>query len=326
MTDTAKEILVETINLTKRYGQLTAVDKLNLKVEKGSIFGLLGPNGAGKTTTILMLLGLTEPTEGKALIAGYDSTYNPIKVKSIVGYLPDNVGFYTDMTGIENLNYTAELNGLDPKEAKKRIYDAIERVGLKDAANRKVGEYSRGMRQRLGIADVLVKDPPLIIMDEPTLGIDPEGVRELLALIKTLAREDGRTILLSSHLLHQVQEICDKVGIFVEGKMIACGTIDELGSQLLAGQQLQIEVMAEPFGEALIDTCKTIEGVNDIKVKGHLLTLKCSKDIRKQLSRTLANRGYELLHLYLRGVSLNDIYQRYFQKEGYHGAEGYAGD
>lgn len=321
MPDFTEQKLVETVNLTKKYGQLTAVDHLNLRVDKGKIFGLLGPNGAGKTTTILMLLGLTEPTEGKAFIAGYDSTYNPLKVKSIVGYLPDNVGFYPDLTAVENLKFTADLNGLEPKEANRRISEVLERVGLKEAANRKVAEFSRGMRQRLGIADVLVKNPPLIIMDEPTLGIDPEGVRELLGLIKNLAKEDGRTVLLSSHLLHQVQEICDEVGIFVKGRMIAHGTIDELGSQLLAGQQLVIELIAEPPGVELINLCKSLDGVNEVKVNGRMLNLKCSKDIRKNLSKTLVNSGYELLHLYLRGFSLDDIYQRYFQKEGYHGFE-----
>lgn len=322
MTDTTTNILVETIDLTKCYGEVTAVDKLNLQVEKGTIFGLLGPNGAGKTTTILMLLGLTEPTGGKALIAGYDSTYNPIKVKSIVGYLPDNIGFYQDMTGFENLQFTAELNGLPSDEARSRIQKALERVGLKDMANRKVAEYSRGMRQRLGIADVLVKDPPLIIMDEPTLGIDPEGVRELLTLIKNLSQKDGRTLLISSHLLHQVQEICDRVGIFVKGKMIASGTIDELGTQLLAGQQLKIEVRAEPLGEELVNTLKSVKDVKDIKRQGQMLILSCSSDVRKEISRKLINNGFELLHLYLRGISLNDIYQQYFQKEGYHGNAG----
>jgi ABC-2 type transport system ATP-binding protein len=323
LTEIVGQVIVETVNLTKRYGQLTAVDGLNLKIEKGSIFGLLGPNGAGKTTTILMLLGLTEPTDGNVLISGYDPTHNPLKVKAIVGYLPDNVGFYQELTGLENLRYTAELNGLQRDMAQSRINNALERVGLKDSANRKVGEYSRGMRQRLGVADVLVKDPPLIIMDEPTLGIDPEGVRDMLRLIKNLAVEDGRTIILSSHLLHQVQEICDRVGIFVKGRMIASGAIDELGSQLLAGEELVIEVIAEPFDEELINICKSKDGVQDIKKRGRMLILHCAKDIRQFLSKTIVDSGYKLLHMYLRGVSLDDIYQRYFQKEGYDGRNEY---
>ena len=316
MAPSASKYLVETNKLTKHYGSLVAVSNLNLKVKTGSIFGILGPNGAGKTTTILMLLGLTEPTAGSARIAGYDPLREPLKVKALTGYLPDNVGFYQDMTGLENLYYTADLNGLSREVAKERIHAALERVGLTEAAERKVGEYSRGMRQRLGIADLLVKDPPLIIMDEPTLGIDPEGVRELLQLIRELAHKDKRTILLSSHLLHQVQEICDEVGIFVKGKMIASGTIDQLGSQLQAKEKLQLELKAEPRDEALYQLCRRTEGVTEVKEEGDLLKLTCQKDVRPQLSKALVEAGYNLLHLHLRGFSLDDIYSRYFQKEG----------
>lgn len=319
-----KEIIVETVGLTKKYGEITAVDNLNLKVEKGSIYGLLGPNGAGKTTTILMLLGLTEPTSGQALVAGYDATRNPLQVKSLVGYLPDNVGFYQELTGKDNLHYTAALNGLSKLEAEKRIHKALERVGLKKAGNRKVGEYSRGMRQRLGIADVLVKDPQLIIMDEPTLGIDPEGVQELLDIITSLARDDGRTVLISSHLLHQIQQICDKVGIFVKGNLIASGSVDELGQQLFRGKLLQLELKTEPAGETLIQLCKSIDGVKSITKQGDLLVLECSSDIRNQLLEKLINEKYRLLHLCLRSISLDSIYLRYFQKEeGHYGQISY---
>lgn len=316
---TADKMLVETINLTKRYGNVTAVDNLNLQVEKGSIFGLLGPNGAGKTTTILMLLGLTEPTAGRALVAGHDATRNPIAVKSLVGYLPDNVGFYEDLSGRENLYYTASLNGLTGKEAANRISQALKRVGLEEDGHRKVGEYSRGMRQRLGIADVLVKDPELIIMDEPTLGIDPEGVRELLDLIKKLAQEDGRTILLSSHMLHQVQQICDRVGIFVKGRLIANGTIEELNQQLFDGENFVIELQAYPEDEQLIELCRKLDHVKTVKREGDLLVLESDQDIRHILVKALVSRNYQLLHLHLRGRSLDDIYRRYFQKGGYHG-------
>lgn len=312
---TGTKYLVETVNLTKKYGDLTAVDNLNLEVEKGTIFGLLGPNGAGKTTTILMILGLTEPTSGKALVADHDATRNPLVVKSMVGYLPDNVGFYQELTGRENLFYTAALNGLDKDEAEKRITEALERVNLLEAADRRVGEYSRGMRQRLGIADVLLKDPQLIILDEPTLGIDPEGVRELLDLIKSLARDDNKTVLISSHLLHQVQDICDKVGIFVDGKLIASGTIDELAEQIFKGQPLRLEIKADPDEEALIELCKGINTVQDVKRQGDLLVLSCERDIRQELVKCLAEKGYNLLHLHLKGFTLDDIYRRYFQKE-----------
>jgi ABC-2 type transport system ATP-binding protein len=308
--------IIETFDLTKKYGDILAVDNLNLKVEEGTVYGLLGPNGAGKTTTILMLLGLTEPSSGKAMVAGYDAGRNPLEVKSMVGYLPDNVGFYNEMTGEENLIYTARLNGIAKDEAKKRIRQAVERVGLREAINRKVGEYSRGMRQRLGIADVLVKDPKLIIMDEPTLGIDPEGIHQLLDLIKELAREDGRTVLISSHLLHQIQQICHKVGIFVKGKLIASGTIDDLEKQLLMGEKPEIELKAVPDDENLVKLCENLDGVESIRRKNDLLILDCLRDVREDLVRELHSKGYCPVHLCLRGVSLDSIYLRYFRKEG----------
>lgn len=303
---------IETVNLTKRYDNVTAVDKLNLKVMPGTIFGLLGPNGAGKTTTILMLLGLTEPTEGRAIVGGYDAARHPLLVKSMVGYLPDNVGFYDELSGWENLSYTAALNGLKSEQAEERIAMALERVGLAEEGKRKVGEYSRGMRQRLGIADVLVKDPQLLILDEPTLGIDPEGAQDLLNLIADLARRDGRTVLLSSHLLHQVQQVCDRVGIFVDGKLIACGTIDELETQLM-GDTILLELAAVPFDEALVRFCREIDGVKGVEKQAGLLVLHCTKDIRSCLAKRLLDKGYDLQHLRLKGFSLDDIYRRYFQ-------------
>ncbi|MCL2492861.1 MAG: ABC transporter ATP-binding protein [Clostridiales bacterium] len=227
-----REILIRTDGLTKVYGNtIVAVSKLNLEVRKGEIFGLLGPNGAGKTTTIRMLLGMTEPTAGKAFIGEYDCTRNPIDVKRMTGYLPDNVGFYGDMSGKENLRFTGRLNNIPEKELGEKIDSLLERVGIPDAGDQKVRTYSLGMKQRLGIADVLIKDPHIIILDEPTVGIDPEGVRQLIEIILKLSHEDGRTLLISSHQLYQMQQICDRVGIFFQGKLVACGSIEELASE-----------------------------------------------------------------------------------------------
>ncbi len=239
------EIIIRTNELVKQYGDVTAVDHLNLEIHKGEVFGLLGPNGAGKTTTTLMLLGLTDPTSGSAEISGLDCTRDSLAVKKIVGYLPDNVGFYPDMSGRDNLIFSGMMNGLTRKEAEERAVGLLERVGMTYAADRKTGTYSRGMRQRLGIADVLMKDPEIIIMDEPTLGIDPSGMRELTALIRELSVKDGRTILISSHELYQIQEISDRVGIFVKGRMIACGRIDELGRQLQNEGLFMVDFRAE---------------------------------------------------------------------------------
>ncbi|MCC6619565.1 MAG: ABC transporter ATP-binding protein [Chloroflexi bacterium] len=223
--------LVETKGLTKRYGEIVAVDGLDLRVMPGEIYGLLGPNGAGKTTTILMLLGLTEPTEGTARVLDLDPAHQALDVKRRVGYLPDAVGFYGRLTGRENLRYTADLNGLDPAVAETLISELLEQVGLTRAADRPTGGYSRGMLQRLGIADALVKDPALLILDEPTTSIDPAGVVELLALIRALVAERGVGVLLSSHLLSQVQRLCDRVGIFWQGHLLAEGTPHDLARQ-----------------------------------------------------------------------------------------------
>lgn len=310
-----KSLLVETENLTKRYGDLTAVDSLRLRVKEGTIFGLLGPNGAGKTTTILMLLGLTEPSSGRALVAGYDATRNPLQVKAITGYLPDNVGFYEDLTGRENLRYTASLNGLNGSPAEVKIEQALVKVGLREKADKKVEEYSRGMKQRLGIADVLIKDPRLIIMDEPTLAIDPEGVQEILGIIKNLARKDGKTILISSHLLHQIQEICDEVGIFVRGKLMAVGPIAALGEQLIKNKPMEIELAAYPDGEMLLSFVRQFDEVGSVRHEGDVLIIRCREDIREKLSKGLLENGFSIRHFSLRGISLDSIYRQYFQGE-----------
>ena len=220
--------VIETSGLTKVYGRQTAVSDLSFEVEAGEIFGFLGPNGAGKTTTLLMLLGLTEPTLGKSRVLGFNPVREPLKVKRVVGYLPENMGFYGDMTARENLFFVARLNKLPDSEAAGRIDRSLETVGLMDEVNKRVAAYSRGMRQRLGIAELLIKDPQLVFLDEPTLGLDPDGINKMLDLIVSLSQERGISVLLCSHLLHQVQRICTRVGIMNKGALVAKGAIDEL--------------------------------------------------------------------------------------------------
>lgn len=212
-----------------------AVDNLNLTVYKGEVFGFLGPNGAGKSTTILMMLGLTEPTSGTVNVCGINATRNPIEVKRKVGYLPEDVGFYEQMTGTENLCYTAQLNGMSRSEAEANALRLMEHVGLAEQLKKKTGKYSKGMRQRLGLADVLIKNPEVVILDEPTSGIDPAGVRDFISLIHRLSRESGLTVLFSSHHLEQVQQICDRVGLFNEGKLL---TVADLHAEDMKGQSL----------------------------------------------------------------------------------------
>jgi len=248
------EPLVEAIDLTKAYGLNVVVDHINFSIDEGEVFGFLGPNGAGKTTTILMFLGLTEPTSGEARIGGYVTNTHPMQVKRMTGYLPENVGFYDDMTSVENLLYITRLNGMPDMEARQKIDEVLHIVGLDHVADVPVATFSKGMKQRLGIADVLVKDPRLVILDEPTTGIDPAGVKQILDLITTMAKDRGITVLLCSHLLHHVQKISDRVGIIFRGKMIAQGTIDELGKQIADGtQHVDLEeIYMRSFSEGLV--------------------------------------------------------------------------
>jgi len=309
-------VVIRTENLTKKYGDFVAVNNLNLEIYEGEIFGLLGPNGAGKTTTILMLMGMTEPTSGAAYIDGNLTTKDTLKIKKIVGYMPDRVGFYEDMTARENLRFTGRLNGLDEKSIEDRIDQLLERVGLKDAGNKKVGTFSLGMRQRLGIADTLMKDPKILILDEPTHGLDPEGINEMLNLILELARVDRRTILVSSHLLHQMQKICDRVGIFVRGELLAAGPISTLGEKVLAGQALTIEINVSPVDDKLLSLIKSIDDQVRVEVKDENIVVESQKEIRKDLMKILYENNYELLYLKQSGRDLDDIYSRYFAGEG----------
>jgi len=230
--------IIETDDLTKIYNGQIAVDHLSLEIEEGEIFGFLGPNGAGKTTTILMLLGLTEPSSGRVRVMGFDPTREPIKVKGQVGYLQENMGFYNDLNARQMLGYMADLNALPQDIAGQRIDSALKEVGLFEEADKKIGAYSRGMRQRLGIAEILVKDPKIAVLDEPTLGLDPDATNRMMALIDRISKQKNMTVLLSSHLLHQAQKICHRVGIMIKGRMVAQGTIDQLAKDKLGvGQE-----------------------------------------------------------------------------------------
>lgn len=227
------QTVIEAEGLTKKYGHQTAVNNLNLQIREGEVFGFLGPNGAGKTTTILMFLGLTEPTSGKVRVIGFDPTRDPFHIKEKIGYLPENVGFYDDMDARQNLQYIARLNRIPDKISIERITESLKVVDLLEEVGKKVGTYSKGMRQRLGIAEVLIKEPKLIFLDEPTIGLDPDGTNRMLDLIHSLSRDKNITIFLSSHLLDQVQRICDRVGIMIKGDLVAMGPIEELAKKKL---------------------------------------------------------------------------------------------
>jgi ABC-2 type transport system ATP-binding protein len=318
--------IIELVDLTKKYGSFTAVNQLNLAIRKGEIFGLLGPNGAGKSTTILMMLGLTEPTSGSAKVCGIDPASNPIEVKRRVGYLPEDVGFYYDRSGLENLMFTAGLNRLSGNKTKQKVEQLLVRVGLSDAAEKKTGKYSRGMIQRLGLADVLIKNPEVIILDEPTLGIDPKGVREFLELIVGLSREEGLTVLFSSHDLHQVQQVCDRVGLFVNGKLLAEGDIQTLSKKLFTKSPYFIEAAisqtspdALDFSDRkytvarLIEALKHIDGIIAVNIKNNIFQIECSRDRTPEIALTIVESGAGLIYLNKKEYGLDDIYYRYFE-------------
>jgi len=308
------DLVVETRNLCKYYDGVKAVENLNLQIRRGEIYGFLGPNGAGKTTTILMLLGLTEPTSGEVRVCGYNSTRKPLEVKRITGYLPENVGFYEDLTARENLRYIARLNGIPDRESAKKIDEALDRVGLLEVADWEVGRFSRGMKQRLGIADVLIKDPLFVILDEPTAGIDPEGANQILDFITEMSQERDITILLASHLLHQVQRICDRVGIISKGKLVAEGTLDELGAEMIGKGESTIEVQVSELSPNLLQALKQIEGVREIESSGNTLRIKCAGDLRAEVSRAIAESGGTILELRGQPHTLEEIYLRYFRE------------
>ena len=319
------ENIIELVDLTKKYGSFKAVNQLNLAIRESEIFGLLGPNGAGKSTTILMMLGLTDPTSGSVTVCGINPTNNPIEVKRRVGYLPEDVGFYYNRTGAENLIYTAQLNGFSEKLARQSAEQLLARVGLTEATGKKTGKYSRGMLQRLGLADVLIKNPEVIILDEPTLGIDPTGVREFLDLIVALSREEGITVLFSSHDLHHVQQVCDRVGLFVGGKLLAEGDIQSLSRKLFAKSPYIIEVKLSEKEEEKADgelkfttarlqeVLRNIKGVNEVTKVNDLFEIGCSSDDTVEIARVLVDAGIGIYHLNKKEYGLADIYYRYFE-------------
>jgi ABC-2 type transport system ATP-binding protein len=300
---------IRTRGLTKRYGSRTAVESLDLEVARGEVFGLLGPNGAGKTTTILMLLGLSEPTAGDVRVLGLQPTREALAVKRRVGYVPDNVGFYGELTGRQNLRYTAALNGLGAADADERVARVLDHVGLSSRADDRVRTYSRGMQQRLGIADALIKDPEVLILDEPTVGLDPRGADQVLELIGDLAAERGVAVLVSSHLLAQVQSVCRRIGIFVAGRMVAAGTVDELAAD--HGGRLVVEVEVAERAD-LAPIVAELPGVEDVQRIGDRWLLDVQQDIRLELAKQMARAGLTVVHLQEHGEELGQIYRRYF--------------
>jgi ABC-2 type transport system ATP-binding protein len=305
--------VIEVRDLTKRYGGVVAVDHISFSVARGEIFGLLGPNGAGKTTTILMMIGLTDRNGGSISIMGHDPAREPLKVKRVVGYLPDTIGFYDNMTARENLRYTAALMGIKAADRDQKIATALERAGLSDVAEKRVGTFSRGMRQRLGLAEILMKDVAIAVLDEPTSGLDPQATEEFLESIRSLKR-DGVAVLLSSHLLERVQSVCDRVALFNCGRIALIGNVPELATQVLGGGY-HVEVEAD--GQELAATLAAVPGVRAVEQLGaDRFRLLSEGDVRSKAAAAVVNKGGDLRRLSFEEPSLGAIYSRYFQNQG----------
>lgn len=308
--------VIDVRGLTKLYGAARAVDAIDLSIRRGEIFGLLGPNGAGKTTTILMLLGLTEVSAGTVDVLGFDPVRQPLEVKRRVGYLPDAVGFYDHLTARENLRYTARLLAIPRSDAEKRISDAMESVQLADVLDKRVSTFSRGMRQRLGIAEIVMKKAEIAILDEPTSGLDPHATFELLEMIRGL-KKAGVAVLISSHLLDRVQSVCDRVALFNHGKIALLGSVVELANQVLgAGHPILVEASGVDIAGAL----RGVEGVQTVVAEGPQGSegggwrVVADRDVRAAVAQRIVSSGGSLTRLAELQPSLEEVYTRYFEE------------
>jgi ABC-2 type transport system ATP-binding protein len=302
--------VIEAQGLTKRYNGVAVVKGISFSVARGEIFGLLGPNGAGKTTTILMLLGLSDISDGQARVLGHDPVREPLAVKRRVGYLPDQVGFYDNLSASDNLRYTARLMGLERDEREQKIASSLDHVGLADVADRPVDTFSRGMRQRLGLAEILMKEAQIAVLDEPTSGLDPQATAELLQIIRNLKNRNV-SVLLSSHLLDRVQSICDRVALFNEGNIALLGTVGELGRQVL-GIGYYVDVEAE--GQGIAEKLKAVPGVKSVESVGtNHVRIYAERDVRSDAAAAVVANGGKLLRLSVETPSLDQIYNKYFE-------------
>ncbi len=301
--------MIRTENLTKVYNGKAAVDGLDLEIGEGDIFGFLGPNGAGKSTTILMLTGMIEPTGGRCFVDGIEVAKDPLNVKEIIGYLPEDVGFYGNMTGEQNLDYFARFYGMDARKRKERIAELLELVHL-DGVTQKAGEYSRGMKQRLGLAQALINDPKVLFFDEPTANLDPEGVREYRELVLALAGE-GKTVFVSSHILSEVREVCRTVGLLAKGKLVAQGTLEEVARTLASpdGDTVRIVVETREHLPALEDP-----DIIAIERSGNRAVIRAKTDIRDRLTETLFSQGLHVREMRVEEPEIEDVFMAAYRR------------
>jgi ABC-2 type transport system ATP-binding protein len=262
-----------------------------------------------------MTLGLTEPTSGTINVAGFNSTREPLKVKRITGYLPERIGFYEDMTARGNLAYTAELNRIPYRKIDKKIDEVLEIVTLSENKKKLVKTFSKGMKQRLGIADVLIKDPQLVIFDEPTEGLDPKVANQVLNTIQDLNKNRNITFVLSSHQLNLMQRVCPRVGILSNGKLIGEGSVEKLGRRLFGGGKYRIEIELEKVTDSTVEKIKKLDKVVDVEKTGKHINVICNGDVRQNISRIIAAEGVLMTRMDMKQDALEEIYLRYFKEE-----------
>ena len=297
--------MIEVTNLKKQYGAHIAVDDVSFTAEKGEILGLLGPNGAGKTTTMRVITGFMPPTSGSASVAGYDVMQDSIEVRKRVGYLPEKVPVYPDMTLFAYVSFVAKLHGV--QNHKQKVEEVLDRFGLLDRHNKLVRSLSKGLRQRLGLAQALVHDPPVIVLDEPTIGIDPKQVIEVRDIVKSL--QNDHTVLFSSHILTEVEQVCDRVVIINQGKVVAVGTASELGEQFNPQRQLYIELDGgnDEAYQRLLSNLEIVDKIES-QGRGYVLHIPSNDNVQKPITRAIANSDFTLIEMRQLDVSLEDIF------------------
>lgn len=303
--------MIEVQHLTKRYGPFTAVNDVTFKVERGEILGFLGPNGAGKTTTMRVLTGYMPPTEGKAIVAGYDVFEQPVEAKRRTGYLPETPPLYPDMTVRDYLTFVAKIKGVPRGDRNARLNTVMERTRIADMANRHCGKLSKGYKQRVGLAQALLHNPDVLILDEPTAGLDPKQIIETRQLIKELAGD--HTIILSTHILPEVSQTCQRVVIINKGKVVAVDTPDNLTAKLRGSETMYLQV--DSNGVDASEALRRIPGVTRVGLSdsrgsatGFEIESEQGQDIRRELASTVVRQGWGLLELRPMRMSLEDIF------------------
>jgi ABC-2 type transport system ATP-binding protein len=301
------ELAVETSNLTKKYGSLVAVDSLDLKVETDTIHGFLGPNGAGKTTTIKMLIGLLRPDGGSGRILGNELGWDKPELRSKVGYMPELPKLPKHLKGAELLDLYGRMYGMTRVEREKQVPSLLNLIGLEERGNDLIGTYSKGMQQRLGLAQALLHEPELLVLDEPSIGLDPVGMVEVRDIMKSLSGK-GVTVLLSSHLLHEVEQVCTHVTMINKGVSMASGTLKEITTKLQS--PLAIEVEVDKLSRPIIDKLEGLPFVGDITREGKklLINLKTRDDVRSEVSQTITSAGGIIISMNQKGTSLEDVF------------------